>query len=132
MGRILRRMKLPNLDLIEYKAENVLRNHDEFVERIKKAREDDPYRSVDLVLHTFPQMWGSTALGFDGIGGQAMTEAYTTVVHERVTNTFVIFFGEKPCYSLIDPTEEFFEDLKNLRIAGVNEARDRYVKEAGK
>lgn len=132
MGRILRRMKLPNLDLIEYKSENVLRNHDEFVERIKKAREDDPYKSVDLVLHTFPQMWGSTALGFDGIGGQAMTEAYTTVVHERVTNTFVIFFGEKPCYSLIDPTEEFFEDLKNLRIAGVNEARDRYVKEAGK
>ena len=125
-------MKLPNLDLLKYKAENVLRNHDEFVERLKKVREDDPYKSVDLVLHTFPQMWGSTALGFDVIGGQAMTEAYTTVVHERVTNTFVIFFGEKPCYSLIDPTEEFFGDLKNLRIAGINEARERYQKEMEK
>lgn len=125
-------MKLPNLDLIEYKAENVLRNHDEFVERLKKVREDDPYKSVDLVLHTFPQMWGSTALGFDVIGGQAMTEAYTTVVHERVTNIYIIFFGEKPCYSLVDPTKEFFEDLKNLRIAGIREARERYQKEEKK
>ncbi len=125
-------MKLPNLDLIEYKAENVLRNHDEFTEKLKKAREEDPYRSVDLVLHSFPQMWGSAALGFDRIGGQAMTEAYTTVVHERVTNIYIIFFGEKPCYSLVDPTEEFFEDLKNLRIAGINEARERYQKEEKK
>lgn len=46
-------MKLPNLDLIKYKAENVLRNHDEFVERLKKAREEDPCRLVDLILHTF-------------------------------------------------------------------------------
>lgn len=122
-------MKLPNLDLLKYKAENVLRNHDEFVERLKKAREEDPCRSVDLILHSFPQMWGSTALGFDVIGGQAMTEAYTTVVHERTTDIYIIFFGEKPCYSLTDPTEEFFEDLKNLQIAGINEARERYQKE---
>lgn len=125
-------MKLPNLDLLKYKAENVLRNHDEFVERLKKVREDDPYKSVDLVLHTFPQMWGSTALGFDVIGGQAMTEAYTTVVHERTTDIYIIFFGEKPCYSLTDPTEEFFEDLKNLQIASINEARERYQKEEEK
>lgn len=61
-----------------------------------------------------------------------MTEAYTTVVHERVTNTFIIFFGERPCYSLTDPTEEFFEDLKNLQIVGINEARERYQKEEEK
>lgn len=125
-------MKLPNLDLLKYKAENVLRNHDEFVERLKKAREEDPYRSVDLVLHTFPQMWGSTALGFEWIGGQAITEAYTTVVHERTTDIYIIFFGEMPCYSLTDPTEEFFKDLKNLQIVGINEAREKYQKEEDK
>ena len=33
----------------------------------------------DFELFTFKQMWGSTALGFGGIGGQAMTEARTYV-----------------------------------------------------
>ena len=33
----------------------------------------------DFELHTFEQTWGSTALGFGGIGGQAMTTARTYV-----------------------------------------------------
>lgn len=32
------------------------------------------------VLAMFSQTWGSTALGFGGLGGAAMTPAYTTVV----------------------------------------------------
>lgn len=32
---------------------------------------------VDVVL--FPQLWGSTALGYGGLGGAAMTWAYTVV-----------------------------------------------------
>lgn len=31
----------------------------------------------------FPQAWGSTSLGFGGIGGQAMTSAYTTVITDN-------------------------------------------------
>lgn len=31
------------------------------------------YKYTDLSLRVFPQVWGSTALGFGGIGGQAMT-----------------------------------------------------------
>ena len=33
----------------------------------------------DYELHIFQQTWGSTALGFGGIGGQAMTTANTYV-----------------------------------------------------
>jgi len=33
---------------------------------------------VEVVM--FPQTWGSTALGYGGIGGAAMTPAYTVVV----------------------------------------------------
>lgn len=117
-------MKTPNLELILFKANEVLGYNQEFLSRIRKAE-----RTLNLAVYTFPQMWGSTALGFGGIGGQAMTEAYTTVVRERVTNSFVIFFGERPCYSLTDPTEEFFEDLRNLSIAGIDEAMERYKKD---
>lgn len=31
--------------------------------------------------HHFIQTWGSTSLGFEGIGGQAFTDAYTTVIY---------------------------------------------------
>lgn len=33
---------------------------------------------VDVIL--FPQTWGSTALGYGGVGGAAMSDAYTIVV----------------------------------------------------
>jgi hypothetical protein len=34
--------------------------------------------AVDVIL--FPQTWGSTALGYGGVGGAAMSEAYTIIV----------------------------------------------------
>ena len=34
----------------------------------------------DFELHTFEQTWGSTALGFGGVGGQAITTARTYVL----------------------------------------------------
>lgn len=44
---------------------------------------------VDVVL--FSQMWGSTALGYGGLGGAAMTEAYTVVVMTR--EVACVYFG---------------------------------------
>lgn len=41
---------------------------------------DKPYPTVnDFEMYTFEQIWGSTALGFSGAGGQAMTSARTYV-----------------------------------------------------
>ena len=41
----------------------------------------------------FPQTWGSTALGFGGIGGQAISEAYTTVVDAPDCRMRAVYFG---------------------------------------
>ena len=47
--------------------------------------------SVDVVM--FPQTWGSTALGFGGVGGQAITTAYTVVVYGPMGDACVYFGG---------------------------------------
>ena len=44
----------------------------------------------DFELHVFEQTWGSTALGFSMVGGQAMTTANTYV--------FVPLFVHQPCF----------------------------------
>lgn len=47
----------------------------------------------DVVL--FPQTWGSTALGYGGYGGCAITTAYTIVVACRQTRTRAVYFGAR-------------------------------------
>ena len=56
---------------------------------------DKAVRIDDFDMYTFEQTWGSTALGFSGIGGQAITTA-NTYVFVPVTcnqNAFVYFGG---------------------------------------
>lgn len=48
--------------------------------------------------HAFPQMWGSTALGFGGIGGAAMTTAQTYVVFTY--ESVFVYFGSRFAYEL--------------------------------
>jgi len=47
--------------------------------------------SDELEIIMFPQTWGSTALGYGGMGGQAMTPAYTVVVSYE--NHMCVYFG---------------------------------------
>ena len=64
-------MKYPNLELIEYISKQVL--------NVK----DPSALYPTCTMYVFPQTWASTALGFDehgGLGGQAFTSTYTTVV----------------------------------------------------
>lgn len=123
----------PNLELIEYKARQLLAQDEEFVNKIKELREKNRYASVQFEADVFPQMWGSTCTGFDvtengepAIGGCAMTKEYTTVVHELLTDVYVVFFGNKPCYKVSDANEFFFEDLKKRNMASLSEAKKRY------
>ena len=44
---------------------------------------------VEIVM--FPQTWSSTALGYGGMGGAAMTPAYTVIVSDM--NMFCVYFG---------------------------------------
>lgn len=55
-----------------------------------------------------------------------MTKEYTTVMHELLTDTYIVFFGEKLCYRVTNANAEFFEDLQNRRMASLSEAKRRY------
>jgi hypothetical protein len=70
----------------------------------------------DLDVYTFPQMWGSTALGFGGIGGQAMTKALTTVIYDPHNDFCAVFFDGRLAYYYKNPSGAFFEDIRLMRM----------------
>lgn len=122
--------RLPNLELLMYKANSIFLQEEEF---LLKARKLKNYEILDIEVETFPQLWGSTCTGFDitedgkaTIGGDAMTTEYTTVVHEKRTDFYCVFFGDRPCYAVHNPTKEFYEDLKDRNLASLSESKKRY------
>lgn len=76
-----------------------------------KSSINNEYKWPEVELHLFPQIWGSTALGFGGAGGQAMTTAYTTVVCDLQEGYCSVFFGERLAYLIKNPNQMFFEDM---------------------
>jgi hypothetical protein len=79
---------------------------------------------VDSEMYCFPQVWGSTALGFGGIGGQAITSALTTVFlleyEDRKTKESAVFgcvfFDEGLAYAIKNPKRRFVEDVRRLQM----------------
>lgn len=127
----------PNLELLEYKVKHRLSQDKDFTVKLQKAQSCNQWLRADVIATVFIQMWASTCTGFDVIvhedgstepviGGCAMTEEYTTVMHERITNTYIICFGNRICYSVADANTRFLDDLKNHRLAGLKEAREVY------
>lgn len=109
-------MNLPCLPLIE----------ERFIRAVLSHLEDHKYYP-DVEMYMFPQIWGSTALGFGGIGGQAITSAYTTVVNDIQYNWYGVFFGEKLAYLVTEPNDAFFEDLRKGQMEPVSH-RGKYSK----
>ena len=76
----------------------------------------------DFEIHVFEQTWGSTALGFGGIGGQAMTSARTYVfIPMGVNQKCFVYFAGKFAYA-VDYSEKFMEDVLKGNVASVSEA----------
>lgn len=63
----------------------------------------------EIDLYAFPQTWGSTALGFDGIGGSAMTTAMTVVVVHRRNAS--VYFGGRHAYTVENFNGQLIEDI---------------------
>lgn len=83
--------------------------------------------STDFTIYMFEQTWGSTALGFPGFGGSAMTEATTYVLIPKTEgNCAHVYFGSQFAYKVNNLTDEFMEDLGNCSMASVMEASSRY------
>ena len=72
------------------------------------------------VYAMFTQTWGSTALGHGGMGGAAMTAAYTIVLECHHTQEFLVYFGSQMCYKVDRRSKNldaFVEDCKNHNLA---------------
>ena len=123
--------KLPNLELLEYKAWQYFFAGEENKRKYKQLVKHN--RRQNMIATVFLQTWGSTCLGFDvmedgspAIGGDAMTEAYTTVFYEPLTETYLVFFGDECCYQVTTANETFLNDLKNHRLESLSEAKKEY------
>lgn len=76
----------------------------------------------DFELYTFDQNWGSTALGFGGIGGQAMTKARTYVfVPVTCNQKCLIYFAGRFAYKA-DYCDSLVEDIRAQNMAPVYQA----------
>lgn len=92
-------------------------------------REKQTVSVDDFELHTFEQVWGSTALGFGGIGGQAMTSARTYVfVPVTCDQKCVVYFGGRFAY-MADYCDELKEDIRKQQMEPVSRAGKYKVKD---
>lgn len=106
-------------ELLAIESDLPYRIYDDCVETKRKHTPSiDEYE-----LHVFSQTWGSTTLGFDGIGGQAMTAANTYVFlpPESEMKCYVYFAG-RFAYAA-DYTKEFYNDVKGQRMESVRRSR---------
>lgn len=92
-----------------------------------RPRADDQCK----VAAMFPQTWSNTALGFGGVGGQAISDAYTIVI-EGPEGDQAVYFNAAPAY-LIRPSVQtkeqrtaWFKDLQQNQVASQMEAAARY------
>lgn len=69
---------------------------------------------------SFSQAWSSTALGFGGIGGQAITSAQTTIFTDY--NTAYVYIGGGYAYTIEKPSDAFWKDVAYRNIAEVSRA----------
>lgn len=122
---------LPNLELLEFKAKLYLKQSEEFMQKFNEKSKTKYNFSLDCTV--FKQLWGSTCTAFDILengestfGCQAMTEAYTTVFKEHLTDTYVVFIDNKIAYLVIDATDEFLKDLKDENLKTTSYAQKNY------
>jgi hypothetical protein len=87
----------------------------------------------EFAVDMFQQTWGSTALGYGGMGGAAITTAYTIVVIYQHRH-FCVYFGSGNLAYYVDLNklsrpgcDAFMSDLKDHVMADVRKASTRYV-----
>lgn len=102
-------------------------------EHYRKTKEDTritkqaKHRAYDLVVFAmFPQTWSSTTLGFGGVGGQAITPAYTIIIESTHGMGYCVYFGGKFAYRIEKPNDHFFGDVINQRMREVTGAVKHY------
>ena len=85
----------------------------------------------EVKVHMFPQSWGSTALGYGGMGGAKTTTTHTVIIEHR--GWCCVYFGSsRLAYALNQydlsarGVENFQNDMRNCKMVSVNEYEARY------
>jgi hypothetical protein len=79
---------------------------------------------TEIEVTMFSQSWPSTALGFGGAGGLAITAAYTVIVRHQ--QQYVIYFGGRFAYKITNPNPKFFADMQSHTMCAVSEVSNYY------
>jgi hypothetical protein len=80
----------------------------------KKWMDQESLRAWNKInLHVVLQMWGSTACGWGGMGGAAMTNSYTTVIESIEGNAIFVYYNGKLAY-----VAEIDDKLKPIKEGG--------------
>ena len=124
----------PNLELLEYQARQAMAISEHVKAKMEEARKRNPYARLYLDAYVFPQTWPNTAMGFDqmpdgspAMAGQAFTTAYTVVFHDAtISNSYLVFFGNRPCYHVTEPSEKFMQDFKDRNLGSYSFAKKHY------
>ena len=82
----------------------------------------------DFDLYIFEQIWGSTALGFGGVGGDAMTSAMTYVFVPQVEDDCIVYFAGRFAYK-VPYSRVFADDIAKQHMESVYRA-GKYTKAA--
>lgn len=104
-----------NMELFDMASDLIAIQRD-IIYRTKKIEE--------YQIYDFDQTWGSTALGFGGVGGSAMTTARTYVLIPMDEEIAYVYFGGRFAYKC-GINDNFREDIKNHNMASVRNV-DRY------
>jgi len=83
---------------------------------IANCRPDD----LDVQVAHFEQDWGDTSLGFGGIGGQAITSAYTTVI--TCNGSAAVYFAGRHAYSIPEYNNRFILDVRGQSMVAKKDA----------
>ena len=105
------------MEILDMAIELIRINRD-ITRRRKKIEEFD--------IYDFDQTWASTALGFGGVGGSALTTARTYVLIPMDEERAYVYFGGRFAYEC-GINDRFREDIRKHNMADVMES-GRYNK----
>lgn len=72
-------------------------------------------------FYMFPQLWGSSTLGFGGVGMDCMTPSYTVIVYSTLeSGTYAVYFDESFAYAIASPNQLFFNHMKSYSMLPVS------------
>lgn len=69
----------------------------------------------DIEIHITKQIWGSTACGWGGMGGAAMSMDYNYIIHQKYTNLLFVYWSGKLAYICKRDSIENFSRMPGLR-----------------